>query len=175
MDGHRWGPEPCSVTANLLSPVHCAWEGARATCTYPGPCAVSARSHEAILRIPNELFYDSELKACERSELDVRNTYCAWEELPKKVRGAPGRGPGRIPKPKVEQSPTLSIPRDSPSSSTGFVGKTGGRPRVPRSSTQPRSRSWLATSGSCCRVGAREASPASHPRRLASSPPTGSR
>ncbi|XP_054251935.1 helicase MOV-10 [Indicator indicator] len=42
------------------------------------------RSHEAILRIPNELFYDSELRACERSELDVRNTYCAWEELPKK-------------------------------------------------------------------------------------------
>ncbi|NXF90644.1 SDE3 helicase, partial [Eubucco bourcierii] len=42
------------------------------------------RSHEAILRIPNELFYDSELKACERQELDVRNTYCAWEELPKK-------------------------------------------------------------------------------------------
>ncbi|KFO86227.1 Putative helicase MOV-10, partial [Buceros rhinoceros silvestris] len=42
------------------------------------------RSHEAILRIPNELFYDSELKACESSELDVRSLYCDWEELPKK-------------------------------------------------------------------------------------------
>ncbi|NXT59199.1 SDE3 helicase, partial [Pluvianellus socialis] len=42
------------------------------------------RSHEAILRIPNELFYESELKACESSELDVRSLYCAWEELPKK-------------------------------------------------------------------------------------------
>ncbi|KAM6044388.1 LOW QUALITY PROTEIN: helicase MOV-10 [Chlamydotis macqueenii] len=42
------------------------------------------RSHEAILRIPNELFYDSELKACESDELDVRSLYCAWEELPKK-------------------------------------------------------------------------------------------
>ncbi|KAF1523024.1 putative helicase MOV-10, partial [Eudyptula albosignata] len=42
------------------------------------------RSHEAILRIPNELFYDSELKACQSDELDVRSLYCAWEELPKK-------------------------------------------------------------------------------------------
>ncbi|NWS21015.1 SDE3 helicase, partial [Pachyramphus minor] len=42
------------------------------------------RSHEAILRIPNELFYDSELKACESDGLDVRNFYCNWEELPKK-------------------------------------------------------------------------------------------
>ncbi|XP_027750964.1 helicase MOV-10 isoform X2 [Empidonax traillii] len=41
------------------------------------------RSHEAILRIPNELFYDSELKACEGDGLDVRNFYCNWEELPK--------------------------------------------------------------------------------------------
>ncbi|NXP23788.1 SDE3 helicase, partial [Scytalopus superciliaris] len=42
------------------------------------------RSHEAILKIPNELFYDSELKACESDGLDVRNLYCNWEELPKK-------------------------------------------------------------------------------------------
>ncbi|NWU50070.1 M10L1 helicase, partial [Dromas ardeola] len=42
------------------------------------------RSHEAILRIPNQLFYDSELKACESIELDVRSLYCAWDELPKK-------------------------------------------------------------------------------------------
>ncbi|NXG84323.1 SDE3 helicase, partial [Stercorarius parasiticus] len=42
------------------------------------------RSHEAILRIPNELFYDSELKACESIEPDVRSLYCTWDELPKK-------------------------------------------------------------------------------------------
>ncbi|NWH79231.1 M10L1 helicase, partial [Piaya cayana] len=42
------------------------------------------RSHEAILRVPNELFYDNELKACESDGLDVRGLYCDWEELPKK-------------------------------------------------------------------------------------------
>ncbi|NWH92946.1 SDE3 helicase, partial [Aegithalos caudatus] len=42
------------------------------------------RSHEAILRIPNELFYDNELKACRSDGLDIRNLYCNWEELPKK-------------------------------------------------------------------------------------------
>ncbi|KAM9369400.1 LOW QUALITY PROTEIN: helicase MOV-10 [Phaethornis superciliosus] len=42
------------------------------------------RSHEAILRIPNELFYDSGLKACECNGLDIRSLYCTWDELPKK-------------------------------------------------------------------------------------------
>ncbi|XP_021395152.2 helicase MOV-10 [Lonchura striata] len=42
------------------------------------------RSHEAILRIPNELFYDNELKVCKSDGLDIRNAYCTWEELPKK-------------------------------------------------------------------------------------------
>ncbi|NWI87216.1 SDE3 helicase, partial [Pitta sordida] len=42
------------------------------------------RSHETILRIPNELFYDGELKVSESNGLDVRNLYCNWEELPKK-------------------------------------------------------------------------------------------
>ncbi|XP_005529450.1 PREDICTED: putative helicase MOV-10 [Pseudopodoces humilis] len=42
------------------------------------------RSHEAILRIPNELFYENELKVCESDRLDVQNLYCTWEELPKK-------------------------------------------------------------------------------------------
>ncbi|NWU92314.1 SDE3 helicase, partial [Upupa epops] len=45
------------------------------------------RSHEAILRIPNELFYDSELRAYESDGLDVRSLYCNWEELPN--RGFP--------------------------------------------------------------------------------------
>lgn len=55
-------------------------------------CLASARSHKAILKVPNELFYDSELKAYEGSELDVRNSYCTWEELPKKVGGHGGQG-----------------------------------------------------------------------------------
>ncbi|NXA96964.1 SDE3 helicase, partial [Melanocharis versteri] len=42
------------------------------------------RSHEAILRIPNELFYDNELKVCKSDGPDIRNLYCTWEELPKK-------------------------------------------------------------------------------------------
>ncbi|NXN00001.1 SDE3 helicase, partial [Sylvia borin] len=42
------------------------------------------RSHEAILRIPNELFYDNELKVCNSNGPDIRNLYCTWEELPKK-------------------------------------------------------------------------------------------
>ncbi|NXI28627.1 SDE3 helicase, partial [Sterrhoptilus dennistouni] len=42
------------------------------------------RSHEAILKIPNELFYDNELKVCHSNGLDIRNMYCTWEELPKK-------------------------------------------------------------------------------------------
>ncbi|NXA05303.1 SDE3 helicase, partial [Sapayoa aenigma] len=42
------------------------------------------RSHETILRIPNELFYDNELKVYESDGLNVRNLYCNWEELPKK-------------------------------------------------------------------------------------------
>lgn len=82
----RWERARCpggTVPGRVLGPC-----GTRA-----GHCPASARSHEAILRIPNELFYDSELKACESNELDVRSLYCAWEELPKKVRGAAGRGP----------------------------------------------------------------------------------
>ncbi|XP_061074539.1 putative helicase mov-10-B.1 isoform X2 [Conger conger] len=39
------------------------------------------RSHPAILRIPNELFYDGELQVFAHQEL--RNSYCAWEHLPK--------------------------------------------------------------------------------------------
>ncbi|NWT59640.1 SDE3 helicase, partial [Erythrocercus mccallii] len=42
------------------------------------------RSHEAILRIPNELFYDNELKVCKSNGPDIRNLFCTWEELPKK-------------------------------------------------------------------------------------------
>ncbi|XP_044207553.1 putative helicase mov-10-B.1 isoform X1 [Thunnus albacares] len=39
------------------------------------------RSHPAILKIPNELFYDGELQVCAN---ESRNSYCRWEYLPKK-------------------------------------------------------------------------------------------
>ncbi|KAM4562218.1 putative helicase mov-10-B.2 [Odontesthes bonariensis] len=38
------------------------------------------RSHPAILKIPNELFYDGELQAC--ADEYARNFYCGWEHLP---------------------------------------------------------------------------------------------
>ncbi|KAM9343086.1 putative helicase mov-10-B.1 isoform 2-T2 [Pholidichthys leucotaenia] len=43
------------------------------------------RSHPAILKIPNELFYDNELQAC--ADEYARNVYCGWEYLPQ--RGFP--------------------------------------------------------------------------------------
>lgn len=39
------------------------------------------RSHPAILKIPNECFYDGELKVC--ADEIWRNSYCRWEYLPK--------------------------------------------------------------------------------------------
>eukprot|EP00064_Thunnus_orientalis_P003812 superscaffoldBa00000326_g3823 len=41
----------------------------------------AGRSHPAILKIPNELFYDGELQVCAN---ELRNSYCRWEYLPKK-------------------------------------------------------------------------------------------
>ncbi|XP_070766164.1 putative helicase mov-10-B.2 [Enoplosus armatus] len=40
------------------------------------------RSHPAILKIPNELFYDGELQVS--ADEILRNSYCRWEHLPKK-------------------------------------------------------------------------------------------
>ncbi|XP_041083835.1 putative helicase MOV-10 [Polyodon spathula] len=40
------------------------------------------RSHPAILKIPNELFYDGELQVFANEIL--RNSFCTWENLPKK-------------------------------------------------------------------------------------------
>lgn len=42
-----------------------------------------SRSHPAILKVPNELFYDEELQAC--ADVMLRNSYCGWEYLPKTV------------------------------------------------------------------------------------------
>ncbi|XP_029011902.1 putative helicase mov-10-B.1 [Betta splendens] len=41
------------------------------------------RSHPAILKVPNELFYDGELQAC--ADEILRNSYCGWEHLPKEA------------------------------------------------------------------------------------------
>uniref|UniRef100_A0A665U4J2 RNA helicase n=1 Tax=Echeneis naucrates TaxID=173247 RepID=A0A665U4J2_ECHNA len=40
------------------------------------------RSHPAILKIPNEMFYDNELLCC--ADEYLRNSYCSWEHLPPK-------------------------------------------------------------------------------------------
>ncbi|XP_035236644.1 putative helicase mov-10-B.2 isoform X2 [Anguilla anguilla] len=40
------------------------------------------RSHPAILKIPNELFYEGELQVY--ADEILRNSYCSWEHLPKK-------------------------------------------------------------------------------------------
>uniref|UniRef100_A0A673BQA8 RNA helicase n=1 Tax=Sphaeramia orbicularis TaxID=375764 RepID=A0A673BQA8_9TELE len=42
------------------------------------------RSHPAILKVPNELFYDNELQAC--ADEVLRSSYCRWEYLPKQVQ-----------------------------------------------------------------------------------------
>jgi len=41
------------------------------------------RSHPAILKIPNELFYDEELLP--RADEMLRSSFCRWEHLPKMV------------------------------------------------------------------------------------------
>lgn len=41
------------------------------------------RSHPAILKVPNELFYDEELQCC--ADEMLRNSYCRWEYLKKEV------------------------------------------------------------------------------------------
>ncbi|XP_029361567.1 putative helicase mov-10-B.2 [Echeneis naucrates] len=45
------------------------------------------RSHPAILKIPNEMFYDNELLCC--ADEYLRNSYCSWEHLPPKGQGFP--------------------------------------------------------------------------------------
>ena len=43
----------------------------------------SLRSHAAILKIPNELFYDNEVQVF--ADQRDREVYCSWEHLPKEV------------------------------------------------------------------------------------------
>ncbi|XP_033744522.1 putative helicase MOV-10 [Pecten maximus] len=40
------------------------------------------RSHPAILKLPNRMFYEGELDSC--ADIGKRETYCGWEGLPKK-------------------------------------------------------------------------------------------
>lgn len=42
------------------------------------------RSHPAILKIPNELFYENELQVF--ADQIEREAFCQWEYLPKKVK-----------------------------------------------------------------------------------------
>lgn len=44
---------------------------------------ILCRSHPAILKVPNELFYDGELQPCANQML--RESYCNWQHLPKRV------------------------------------------------------------------------------------------
>lgn len=50
---------------------------------FPPPPHSSLRSHAAILKIPNEEFYDNELQVF--ADQWDREAYCNWEYLPKKV------------------------------------------------------------------------------------------
>lgn len=45
---------------------------------------ITCRSHRAILKTPNEMFYDGELQPC--ADEFSTNFYCNWEHLPKAVR-----------------------------------------------------------------------------------------
>lgn len=45
---------------------------------------IFCRSHPAILKIPNELFYENELQVF-ANQME-REAFCQWEHLPKKVR-----------------------------------------------------------------------------------------
>lgn len=40
------------------------------------------RSHPDIIRLPNEMFYDNELKYC--ADKMIRECFCSWDKLPKK-------------------------------------------------------------------------------------------
>lgn len=46
-------------------------------------CVPSLRSHPAILKVPNELFYENQLQVF--ADQYDREAYCKWEHLPKKV------------------------------------------------------------------------------------------
>uniref|UniRef100_A0AAQ6A184 RNA helicase n=1 Tax=Amphiprion ocellaris TaxID=80972 RepID=A0AAQ6A184_AMPOC len=63
-------------------PVYCKEDGVFNNC-FVTKLLCNYRSHPAILKVPNELFYDGELQVC--ADEILRNSYCRWEYLPKMV------------------------------------------------------------------------------------------
>uniref|UniRef100_A0A3Q1FUN6 RNA helicase n=1 Tax=Acanthochromis polyacanthus TaxID=80966 RepID=A0A3Q1FUN6_9TELE len=63
-------------------PVYCKEDGVFNNC-FVTKLLCNYRSHPAILKVPNELFYDGELQVC--ADEILRNSYCGWEYLPKMV------------------------------------------------------------------------------------------
>uniref|UniRef100_A0AAQ5ZAQ5 RNA helicase n=1 Tax=Amphiprion ocellaris TaxID=80972 RepID=A0AAQ5ZAQ5_AMPOC len=61
-------------------PVYCKEDGVFNNC-FVTKLLCNYRSHPAILKVPNELFYDGELQVC--ADEILRNSYCRWEYLPK--------------------------------------------------------------------------------------------
>ncbi|XP_051805005.1 putative helicase mov-10-B.2 isoform X2 [Acanthochromis polyacanthus] len=61
-------------------PVYCKEDGVFNNC-FVTKLLCNYRSHPAILKVPNELFYDGELQVC--ADEILRNSYCGWEYLPK--------------------------------------------------------------------------------------------
>lgn len=67
------------------------------------------RSHPAILKLPNELFYDNELQPC--ADINERNLFCSWKQLP--VPGFPIIFHGVIGQDQREQkSPSYFNPEE---------------------------------------------------------------
>uniref|UniRef100_A0AAQ5WYZ0 RNA helicase n=1 Tax=Amphiprion ocellaris TaxID=80972 RepID=A0AAQ5WYZ0_AMPOC len=64
-------------------PVYCKEDGVFNNC-FVTKLLCNYRSHPAILKVPNELFYDGELQVC--ADEILRNSYCRWEYLPKMVQ-----------------------------------------------------------------------------------------
>uniref|UniRef100_A0A3P8S1T5 RNA helicase n=1 Tax=Amphiprion percula TaxID=161767 RepID=A0A3P8S1T5_AMPPE len=61
-------------------PMYCKEDGVFNNC-FVTKLLCNYRSHPAILKVPNELFYDGELQVC--ADEILRNSYCRWEYLPK--------------------------------------------------------------------------------------------
>lgn len=71
----------CYFNHSLISLSTChAWLNLSLVSFFPPH---SLRSHPAILKIPNELFYKGELQPWARKEKCI--SFCQWEHLPKKV------------------------------------------------------------------------------------------
>lgn len=76
----------CYTTTGLVVKGYCRplWEEVTIYNNSPNLFVlILSRSHPAILKVPNELFYDEELQACANQML--RESLCSWPHLPKRV------------------------------------------------------------------------------------------